>query len=512
MRPSHISYAFLGSFLVTIFLLQWWQEPAYPWWIFIILGSIGFFGSLGFRSAIPIAIVIGITVAMFSVTNHTHVASPLSVDFYASESAITLRGVIADIPDRRALKTNYIVEAKVLKTNTQTLFVTGRVLVAMRIGNRLLEYGDEIVAQGNLELPESDEDFRYDNYLSVKDIYSVMDNPVMERIGENQGNPLLRSIYRFREAMEQQINRILPEPHASLLAGLLVGSRGSMPESLTQDFKTTGLTHIVAISGYNITMLITVMGTLLFWLPLKWRFWPSVLLIAAFTLLTGASASAVRAAVMGILGLLALQMNRLQTTRLTVLWSAFVMLAWNPAQLWYDAGFQLSFLALIGVLEISPLLSPYMQRLPAFLGIRDSLCLTLSAQMLASAWILYLFGQLSLIAPVSNLLAPPAVPYAMLFGTLSVVLGSLWLPLGRVIGMIAWLPLQWITGVANILASLPFASLTLPGLPTLCLAGYFGLLALWVTKRNGAVSSSTSIHPQSPFRTVAAAKTGTHAL
>ncbi|MBI2635769.1 ComEC/Rec2 family competence protein [Candidatus Peregrinibacteria bacterium] len=487
------------SFLAAVFALQWWQSPAYPWQLWMTAGAMGFLCSIvavmaDKRNALlPFAIMIGAAAAIWTVSRTTHVPSSADVDFHANGTEVVLRGFIADDPDRRAMQTNYTVAIAVLKKGDKTFAVGGNVLVTLRVGHQAFEYGDPVIVRGILELPEGNHDFRYDRYLSVKRIYSVMNNPTMDRAGLNRGNAVLRMIYRFRRSMEWQINELFPEPHASLLAGLLLGARGAMPEDLVLDFKTTGLTHIVAISGYNITILITAMGTLLFWMPLKWRFWPSSLLIAAFTLLTGASASAVRAAVMGILALLALQTNRIQTTRLTVLWSAFLMLAWNPKQMWYDAGFQLSFLALIGVLEISPLLQPCLRRLPERFGVRESFCLTLSAQALASPWILFLFGQLSLIAPLSNLLAPPAVPYAMLMGTISILFGWVWSPIGRASAMLAWLPLQWITGVAHALGAIPFASLTLTGFTTVWMVIYYACTALWVG-RHAIVSSRVASH------------------
>src|SRR3989338_7129418 len=409
MPPSHLSYSFLGSFLTTIFFLQWWQAPGYPWWVWAGLGISGTFCIARRRRALAglgtsitahrrcalvfLAMLIGTAAAFITVARTTHVPTPATVDSHAMGTEVAMRGMIADDPDQRATQTNYILRAQMIRTGTRTIRVGGKVLVTVRIGNPMWEYGDDVIVRGVLEQPQSTDDFQYDRYLSLKNVYSLMHDPRIERVGGNRGNAILRTIYAFKNALEERITLLLPEPHASLLAGLLLGSRGSMPEDLVNDFKATGLTHLVAISGYNITMLITVLGTLLFWLPLKWRFWPSVMLIVLFTILTGASASAVRAAVMGILGLLALQLNRIQTTRLTVLWSAFVMLTVNPKQLWYDAGFQLSFLALIGVLEISPLMKPYLRRVPEFLGIQESFCLTLSAQMLASPWIFFLFGQ-----------------------------------------------------------------------------------------------------------------------
>ncbi len=506
MRPSHLSYAFLGSFLVTIFALQWWQESAYPLPLWLVLGFFGIFGLIfsiwaaassstkaqnaALRNAtLMIPMILGIAVAMLTVARTTHIPSPLTIDYYAG-GEVAFRGMIADDPELRPLKIHYIVEAELLKKELRTFPVRGRVLVTVPMGTKRLEYGDVIVARGTLELPGDINGFRYDHYLSRIAVYSLMRDAEIEPSGQNGGFALLRSIFALRSATEQRINRLLPEPHASLLIGLLLGGNGTMPQELIDRFKATGLTHIVAISGYNITMLVTMMATLLFWLPLKWRFIPSVMIIVAFTVLTGASASAVRAALMGILGLMATQLGRIQTTRLTTMWAAFVMLAWNPKLLWYDGGFQLSFLALIGVLELPRLIRPWLSAVPETLGIRESLCLTLSAQMFASAWIFYVFGQISLIAPLSNLLAPPLIPLATLLGLSSILLSTLWFPLGQLTAMIAWLPLAWIVLVTNILGSLPFAAIQPGSFSTVWIVAYYTCLGGWILKSGLAQGES----------------------
>lgn len=511
MRPSQISYAFLGSFLVATFGLQWWQAPAYPWRLILVLGLLGIFGFFLMRTrTLAPASALGIALALFAVAHATHIPSPATPDFYAG-SDVAIRGMIADDPDRQTLKTNYTVRVDLLKRGQRTIAVDGKILVTVRAGGPAFAYGDVIVAGGTLELPGEIEGFRYDHYLSRIGVYSLMKNPSIEETGVNRGNVIFRALFVMRRSIEDRINALLPEPHASLLAGLLLGSRGAMPQALAADFKTTGLTHIVAISGYNITMLITVMGTLLFWLPLKWRFWPSVLLIAAFTILTGASASAVRAAVMGILALLALQLGRTQTLRLSILWTLFFTLTWNPQLLWYDAGFALSYLALIGVTEVAPLLLPRLRWLPEHFSIRESLCLTLSAQLLASPWIFFLFGQLSLIAPVGNLLAPPLVPAATLLGVASLLGSTLWMPLGRGIAALAWLPLQWIIGVAHVLGALPLSSIAMPGLSTVWIVAYYACVAGIIAIRNGRASSPNSPAPCAPSPPAAVAGSGTHA-
>jgi competence protein ComEC len=247
---------------------------------------------------------------------------------------------------------------------------------------------------------------------------------------------------------------------ASLLTGLLTGSRGGMPEELLESFRVAGLSHIVAISGYNITIIITLVGGMLFWVPLKKRFPLLVAGIALFTLFVGASASVVRAAVMGVLGLLALQQNRKADIRLLVLWSAFFMLLINPRQLWFDAGFQLSFLAVIGLAELSRPVGKALARLPETLGIRESLTATMSAQISTLPLTMLVFKQLSLVAPFANLLVAPLIPLAMLLGFIGTVLGFAWEPLGLPPSYLAWGLLNMIIVIGKSAASLPYAAVT----------------------------------------------------
>jgi competence protein ComEC len=199
---------------------------------------------------------------------------------------------------------------------------------------------------------------------------------------------------------------------------------------------------------------------MLFWLPLKRRFPLLVLGIALFTIFVGASASVVRAAVMGVLGLCAMQTNRKADIRLLVLWTAFFMLLFNPKQLWFDAGFQLSFLAVIGLAELSNPISKLTKWLPETLGIRESMTATLAAQAATLPLSMLVFRQASLVAPFVNLLIAPLIPLAMLFGFAGTVIGIGWQALGLVPSYMAWGLLNVIIVVAQACSALPYAALT----------------------------------------------------
>ncbi len=434
MKPSHISYGICGSIIFVVFLLQWFQPP---------------------HTVIP-------------------------------ERRTAIEGVIDDAPDVRATKILYTVVTS-----------SGKVLVTDRRMWPRFAYGDRVRVTGTLKQPKPTETFAYDNYLSLFDIYTVMDASFMRVLPSPSGRGLpagqaglgrgvMSFLITLRNRFESEINRVYPEPHASLLAGLLTGSRRGMPAHLTLAFKQTGLTHIIAISGTNITIVLSVIGGILFFLPLRWRFLPSIIAITAFTLLVGASASVVRAAIMGILGLVALQTGRLKEGRLLILWTATLMLLWNPKYLWYDAGFQLSFLAVIGLNEFGPILKIWLRRVPNTFKIRETLTMTIAAQIFAMPWVVYSFGTLSLISPLANILVAPLVPFAMLFGFLGTILSWIFFPLGQLVGYIGWGLLELIIDIATYGAKIPYASLTTPGVSVWVIGLYYvmvigGLLLL----RNG---------------------------
>lgn len=503
MRPSRLSSAFIGSYIATLFVLQWWQRTSYPQAVWLTIAALLWLGTAGVFtlrtnrgqaiSVLAFLMACGAGLAFFTVMLATHVMTDRSIERYAGKT-ITFQGTIAEEPDKRPLVTKYTVEARALALSGETIRVDGRVLVTDRRGWPEYELGDEIRASGKLQLPGTIDDFHYDIYLERFAIFSIMPYARLELVRRGPFS-LQRTLTRIKEAFEGRIDRLLPEPHASLLAGLLTGSRRGIPEHLLDDFNAAGLTHIIAISGYNVTIILSLLGGLLFWLPLKWRLVPSIIAIALFTLFVGASASVVRAAIMGTLGIIALHAGRLPHRRLAILWTLFFMTVWNPQVLWNDAGFQLSFLAVIGLLECGPFLAPFLAWAPETFAIRDSLQTTLAAQIAAVPWIMFLFGRLSLIAPLSNILVAPLIPLAMLTGFLSVLLSTVFFNAGLLLAYVAWGFLELIIIVAHFSASIPYASLTTPHLNAILVALYYVSLALllaFLTIRTRAPSSLPS--------------------
>lgn len=394
---------------------------------------------------------------------HTYTPPKNAIEHFA-DTIVTIEGTIIAEPDRRPLQTKYTIQVKrILHKNGSTVqLASGKVLVTDRRQWPEWYFGDTVIAKGIIEKPGLiDETFYYDRYLSRYGIYAVMYQGSLQG-GTNTTLSFYtrswRTLLLVKKHFEAQINRIFAEPHASFMAGLLTGSRRGIPSGLMEQFNTTGLTHIIAISGYNITIIITLITGMLFWLPSKYRLLPAITTIVLFTCFVGASAAVVRAAIMGILGLIALQAKRVNTARITILWTLFFMTAYNPKYLWYDAGFQLSFMAVIGLLEISPLLEPMLKRIPNTWALREALQLTLAAQISTAPLLVLLFKRISLIAPITNLLVAPFIPLAMLLGFVGTCISFIYFPLGQIICYPAWLCLQMIIWVAKFGSMVPYAS------------------------------------------------------
>ena len=287
-----------------------------------------------------------------------------------------------------------------------------------------------------------------------------------------------QKLFQYKLELGLRINRIFPEPTSSFLAGLLIGSRRSIPVNVMDDFNTTGLTHIIAISGYNITIVIVFVMGLLSFLPRKIGFYTAIGSIVIFTFFVGASAAVVRAAIMGILGLLALHKGRETDTLLLILLTATFMIGYNPKILWYDVGFQLSFLAVLGLVYVAPLFDKWFQLVPKTLGLREALQMTLSAQITAVPIILLNFERLSLVAPLANVLVAPFIPLAMFFGFLAIVVSMISFQLSLLVGFLAYICLTAMLKTAELLANIPLASLEIQGLSYLVVVSYYLVVVL----------------------------------
>ncbi|QQR83928.1 ComEC/Rec2 family competence protein [Candidatus Peregrinibacteria bacterium] len=423
-----------------------------------------------------------------------HISTPHDLAFYNGQS-VQVEGVITEV-DVRLDQVKYKVRIDQLFSNHNADVpndLKGRATLLITANKYpRYAYGDRLNLKGDLQDPGSFNGFSYRDYLSRFDVYSVMYRPRIQLISSGHGHFFWTAMTFMQHWFQNRINHIVPEPFASFEAGLLVGTRSGIPDDLMEQFNQTGLTHIIAISGYNITIIITFVMWLLAWLPRRIRFWIAVLAIILFTLFVGASPAVVRASIMGILGLMALNAGRQTHIHTTLFFSAALMVLWNPKILWWDVGFQLSFAAVMGLVYVAPLFERYATFLPQAFGIREAIQMTLSAQVIALPIILFHFERLSLIAPLANLLVAFAIPPAMLFGFSAVLVSLFSATLSWILGYVAWGFLNYIIQAIHWMAAVPFASIDVIGIRLWMVFIYYLFLILLLNRRAQQKASAPS--------------------
>jgi competence protein ComEC len=474
LSKSKIFLIFCIAFIFGIFLGKYLnlEVMAFVAVIFLILATVFW------ENKIPRLIgLAGLVLLLGSLRFYLGVQTPDLTPYFGRQ--VEIAGTIAEEPDQRESKTFLTLE----KIEVNGKPSRDRILVTVpRFPG--FEYGDRLKFKEKLVEPKDAEakgEFSYKNYLSRFGVTALVYYPKIEKIGAGEGNVIKTVLLRAKGEFIGRISKLLPEPQNSFLAGLLVGLRRGIPEDLMDYFNATSTTHIIAISGFNITIIAGALNQLLERFGKRVSFIISLLSIALFVVLTGASASVVRAGVMGALGLIALNVGRVYAVTNALAFTAVLMLGFNPKILHFDVGFQLSFLALAGLIYLSPRIEPYFSRLPG--TIRKYLVPTLAAQIFTLPVLLYNFDRLSLVSPVANLLVLPVIPLTMGLGFFAGILGLIWDKLALPLVWATWLLLSYVIKVVAVLSGLPFASLTIENVPIVFVIVYYvlllGLLTFW---------------------------------
>ncbi len=298
-----------------------------------------------------------------------------------------------------------------------------------------------------------------------------MGRPRIKLLAESQGSPIKAAFFAVKDWARAVIARLVPEPEASLLQGIVLGVRASIPRDLYDLFNATGTSHILVISGANLTMMAALFSRAFGRLLGKRRaYWFTLGGVGLYVLLVGAEPAVARAALMAGLYLTALYLGRHATAYVSLCASGLLLTALNPFSLW-DVGFQLSFAATLGLILFAPALDQFFERglarvlsqeraKKAVRYLDDLLIITLAAQILALPLILYHFGQMSLTAPLANLLILPAQPAIIVVGGLATLVGLVPFlqPVAQLIFWVPWLGLAYTTAVVRWLAAWPLAS------------------------------------------------------
>lgn len=414
--------------------------------------------------------------------------------FYNERGSMLLVGNVIEPPEQRD-RTMHI-RLAVTRVRAENVWhdVTGLALVqAPRETDA--RYGDQLQLFAEPQTPPVLDDFSYKDYLARQGIHSLVRFYGNVRIlARDQGNPFFAALYDFRDRAHRTLITIFPEPAASLLAGILLGIEAGIPRDVRDAFSATNTAHIIAISGFNISIIAGILLQLARRIVGAKRATFIVIGgLAIYTLLVGASASVVRAAIMGALTVIALHVNRPNAASNALALAALVMLAHNPLAL-FDVGFQLSFLATLGlILYVTPLSAWFEnffarltsnERAQQIVGVlNDSFIVTLAAQITTTPLIVFTFHRLSIVGLLANFIILPAQPPVMILGGIATLVAMIAQPIGQVIAWLAWAFLQFTIGVVQFTASLPFASIDVGRFDILILVAYYALLLAFTILR-----------------------------
>ena len=389
---------------------------------------------------------------------HTRTTGPLAVAARGG-SAVVVDAVLVDdprlVPPRGAvLAFRQLVAARV---RVERLEVAGRrvrlrepVLVLTSDGAWLgLLPSTRVRVEGRLQAPAAGDD--------VAALLSARGPPVVLR----RASAVQRAAGRLRQGLRDAA-ATLPADESGLLPGLVDGDTAKLDPALQQAFRVTGLTHLVAVSGTNVAVVLSCALLLCgrFGVALRWRPPVAAVLLLAFVVLARPSPSVLRAAVMGLVALLALATGS-RRQALPALSAAVLVLVLLSPELASQPGFALSTLATAGLLVLAPTWRARLAtRMPGWAA--DALAVPAAAQVACGPVVVALSGQVGLLAVPANLLAVPAVAPATVLGVLAALVAPVWLPAGRALAWLAWLPTHWLVLIARTGQRQPGAQLLLP--------------------------------------------------
>ena len=352
------------------------------------------------------------------------------------------------------------------------------------------EYGDVLRASGELETPTQVGDFDYKGYLEHQGIYATMriySSADIERIDTGRGVKPLEWIYSLRNSLSESIAEVMPEPQAALTQGILLGIRYNIPAEVRDDFITTGTAHLLAISGLHLSIIAGILLSIGIWLFGKKRFiyiWLALGIIWLYAILTGLHPPVVRGAIMASLFLSAELLGRQRTAITSLAFAAAVMVGIDPPIL-FGAAFQLSFVAIAGLIFIAPPLRGLGRRLVgATLGeggvavslaniVSDGFSVTLAATIAVWPLIAHYFGVVSFVGPLATFLALLALPAIIITGAAAGLIGLAFVPVAQGIGWIAWLFNSYLLFIVGGFAALPLSSVEVGSVSPAFIVGYY---------------------------------------
>ncbi|MDD9868144.1 MAG: ComEC/Rec2 family competence protein [Candidatus Campbellbacteria bacterium] len=375
---------------------------------------------------------------------------------------------------------------------------------ALVIGGRFpkCEFSQKVRVYGRLEKPKSfvtdvGRDFNYPTFLKKSGIYYLVKidakdekieclDTAINKSEVSTATLTLKPLIKIKKLFTNKVSENINEPEASLTNGIIIGGRGAIPETLQEAMRRSGVIHIAVLSGYNISIIAVTFQKLFMFLSLGLANIFSIIFVALFVLMAGATPPLVRAAIMAAIAMFAQSTGRTYLSGRALFFAAAVMVFFNPFILLYDASFHLSFLASSGIIYLAPIFRERINKSDSSKfskSIKEIVILTLATQIFVTPYLLYTFGMVSVVSIPANLLVLPAVPLLMLSGFIS---GIFPLLLALPFFYITYAIANYIISVSEFFASLPIAVLEINIGLLIMFAFYFAfILTIYLSSRKG---------------------------
>ncbi len=346
-------------------------------------------------------------------------------------------------------------------------------------------YGDYVFVSGKIKEARSFGDFDYKRYLETKNIYAQISSPEIFVLSKAHGfsfkyNPGIYWSLRFKRWVYKQFQERLPKEQAGLLVSLLVGQKELLSEKTISEFTKAGLAHIIAVSGFTLTIILLFCNKLGTYIGKK-KAWAICFLVAfLYMVMADFAAGVIRAALMSGIFVIGKSLGRQYSLLPALAFTASLLVFLNPLIIKYDIGFMLSFLSILGILFFVPIIEIFLKKLkvPERFEIRAIIATTLAAEISTIPLTLYYFQQFSIVAPLSNLLILPIIPVCLALGYLVCI------PLiGFLTAKVLLIPLNYTLFVVSRLAAFKYSTLNLKINSFVLTLGYIGVfLGYWFLK------------------------------
>ena len=479
MRKSGLTPLILTviGYILGILLGNFFAGAKYFWFLIIFLSFFGLASVFYFilqRNPGTIALIFSILAFLsLGITRHlrARLLPPDEISRYISfqtPKRSRLTGVVVSIPKKSSEKINFVLACERLTTDKREIEVTGKTQVFLYTSEPTeINYGDRLNISGRLSSPFAATNpgvFDYRKYLSYRNIhslFSIYKSEDIEKLGKARIGIFRSVILKIRKRIESVIKNTLPQLESSILAGVMLGERAGLPRQIQGIFSDAGVLHTLAVSGLHVGLVLfifyaffRVMG-----IPKRITYFLTILVVILYAQVAGGRPSAIRASIMATCGLVAILLERDKHLYNSLALAALIILLLNPFTL-FDVGFQLSFMATLGILYLTPHFLGYFRfsKPRKFITyILTSLGVSAGALVGVYPIIAFYFNKISLIALVSNILVVPQVAVIIALGFASSILGLFSLGLAQVINTMNRLFIIILLRCIGFFASLPFS-------------------------------------------------------